>query len=509
MASESPGIETPRLSAATAARLAPGVLRPGYARSGVAPGIVHLGVGAFMRAHVAVYCDEVVRAGDTGWGIAGVSLRKPDVFEQLAPQDCLYTVGVHAADGSHFRLVGSILSIAVAPHEPGRILDRLAAPETRLVTITVTEKGYCLASTDGRLDVDHVDIAHDLANTHAPRSLVGYLVEGLRRRHESGGGPVTLLSCDNLPSNGAVLNRCVREFSDLAHPGLSAWVDANVSFPASMVDRIVPATTRDDIERAAAELGVLDEAHVGTEAFCQWVIEDDFRSGRPAWDEAGALFVSDVTPYEKAKLRLLNGAHSSIAYLGYLAGFEFVHEVMADSDLAAFVEQLMREEISPVTPEPEGMAHEAYIDDLLARFANPALQHRTWQIAMDGSQKLPQRLLGTIRDRIAAGKSVEALCLPVAAWMRYVAGRDDRGGRIDVSDPLAQRLAALAQDCGDDSERYVRALLAFETVFGDDLPGNTSFVASVTRHLCSLRQAGALATVRGHLQASESPGEQR
>jgi len=496
VAAEPPELSQPRLSAATASRLPKPVTRPAYERSRTGKGIVHLGVGAFMRAHVAVYCDDALGNGELDWGIAGVSLRRPDVYQQLARQDCLYTVGIRSAEDTRYRLVGAIKSIDVAPRDPDRVLGLLAAPTTRIVTITVTEKGYCLASASGRLDTSHADIVHDREHPGTPRSLVGYLAEGLRRRRADGAGPVTLLSCDNLPANGVLLKRCLEDYCNLAHPGLWPWIEEQVSFPASMVDRIVPAVTKEDIARTAAEIGVVDAAHVGTEAFSQWVIEDCFRNGRPAWDKSGALFVSDVTPYEKAKLRLLNGAHSSIAYLGYLAGCEYVHEVMANPDLAAFVERLMRESISPVTPEPVGMAHASYIEALLRRFANPALKHRTWQIAMDGSQKLPQRLLGTIRDRIAEGGDVEELCLPVAAWMRYVSGIDEHGEPIEVSDPLVERFAKIAADSGDDRERYVRELLALESIFGKDLGANDAVRATLVRHLASLHESGVLETVR-------------
>lgn len=474
------------------------VSRPAYDFTTVGAGIVHLGVGAFMRAHLAVYCDDVLQSGDN-WAIAGFSLRRPDVCRQLEPQDCLYTVRV-GAETSVYRLIAALRSIGVTPEDPGATVDCLASPATRVVTITVTEKGYCIDPHRGGLAAEHPDIVHDLAHPAKPRSLVGILYAACRQRRDRHTGGFTVLSCDNLPSNGALLRRAVLDYAALAGGELGGWIERNVAFPSSMIDRIVPATTPEDIANAAAVTGVVDEALVCTEPFTQWVIEDNFPHGRPRWEDAGALLVPDVAPYEAAKLRLLNGAHSTLAYLGYLAGYPYVHEVMGDPVLSGFVERMMVREISPVTPEPEGMEHGDYIAELLQRFRNPSLQHRTWQIAMDGSQKLPQRLLASIREQRKAGGLHDGLCVAVAAWMRYVLGTDEQGGRIDVSDPLAGTFARIDSDCGDDDAAIVARFLAIDSVFPADLAGDTAFAATLQQRLAELRQFGARETARRFLE---------
>ncbi|HEX5789352.1 MAG TPA: mannitol dehydrogenase family protein, partial [Woeseiaceae bacterium] len=496
MAPRAAELTAPRLGPDTLAALAPAVVRPAYERSAAGVGIVHLGVGAFMRAHVAVYCDETLGSAGGDWAIAGVSLRRPNVYEQLAPQDCLYMVCVRSGKAADYRLIGAIRKILVAPDDPAAVIRLLAQPATRIVTITVTEKGYCLDARRTGLDKDHPDIARDLAHPEAPRSLVGILHAACRARQETDAGPLTIVSCDNLPANGRLLERALADFSALSGTGAD-WICANAAFPSTMVDRIVPATTTDDVTAAAAATGVEDHGLVCTEPFTQWVIEDRFAGERPAWEQAGALLVEDVRPYETAKLRLLNGAHSTIAYLGYLAGHAFVHEVMADAVLARFVERMMVDEISPVTPAPEGMAHDDYIPALLERFANPALRHRTWQIAMDGSEKLPQRLVESLRLQRARGGSVRALALAVAAWMRYVTGVDDAGRKIEVSDPRAREFAAIAADCRGDAAAIVDRLLAVDAIFGDDLPYDTALRTLLTGHLRSLSERGARDTVAG------------
>lgn len=472
------------------------VARPAYDRDSLTSGIVHLGVGAFMRAHLAVYCDDILASGDSDWAIAGYSLRRPNVFEQLEPQDCLYTVGVFSAQEKRYRLIGSISSIAVAPEDPQALIGRIAAEATRIVTITVTEKGYCIDAQGGGLNFAHPDIQHDLDNPASPRSLVGYLVAGLKERRADCARALTILSCDNLPDNGRFTRNAVRDFAARLDPALLDWIDNNVSFPSSMVDRIVPATTDADLAAAEDAIGLCDLGFVATEAFSQWVIEDHFAAGRPDWAAVGALLVDDVAPYEAAKLRLLNGAHSTIAYCGYLAGYEYVHEVMQDDDIAQFVRHLMQNEISPATPEPPGMEHDNYIEALLERFRNPSLRHRTWQIAMDGSQKLPQRLLATISDQLDADGPLAALALAAAAWIRYTLAYDETGGPIDVSDPLAEQFKTIALGCGKNPQKIVAAFLAIREIFGDRLPAEPRFVRALERSLELLLAKGTLASVR-------------
>jgi fructuronate reductase len=469
-----------RLNAATLSALAPTIAKPHG--SGFETGIVHIGLGAFHRAHQAVYTDDSLNRTPGPWGICGVSLRSPDTRDALAPQDCLYTVAVRDASGDHLRVVGSITETLVAPEDPAAVLDRLTRPATRIVTITVTEKGYCHEPATGALNREHPGIRHDLEHPGQPQTLAGFLVEALDRRRKAGTAPFTVLSCDNLPDNGHVTAGILRQFATLRDPALGQWIADNVACPSSMVDRIVPATTDEDRETVAKALGVTDAWPVMTEPFSQWVIEDNFPAGRPAWEQEGAELVADVRPYELMKLRLLNGSHSCIAYLGYLAGHQTVSDAMADPVFVGFVKALMDEEVTPTLDVPPGADLTRYKAALLERFANPALKHRTWQIAMDGSQKLPQRLLGTIRDRLAAGQPFDRLALGVAAWMRYVGGVDERGEAIDVRDPLADRLKTLPD---------AASLLGVREVFGDDLPNNPAFVAAVTEALDRLKASGA------------------
>lgn len=486
-----------RLRPGTLSSLPADVARPRYDRARLATGIVHLGLGAFHRAHQAVYTDDVLHDGFGPWGIAGVSLRSPGTRDALAPQGGLYAVAVRGAGGERLRVVGAVTEALVAPDDPAAVLERLCRPEVRIVTLTVTEKGYCHDPAAGVLNEDHPGIRGDLADPGRPGTAPGFLVEALDRRRRAGIRPFTVLSCDNLPGSGDTAARILRDLAGLRDPGFGRWVEDSVACPNGMVDRIVPATTPDDRDAVSRRLGVEDAWPVVTEPFSQWVIEDRFPTGRPAWERAGAELVADVRPYELMKLRLLNGSHSALAYLGCLAGFGTVSEAVADPAFARLVRGLMDEEVTPTLAVPPGADLGRYKAALLDRFANPALRHRTWQIAMDGSQKLPQRLLGTIRDRLDAGAPFERLALAVAAWMRYVAGRDERGAPIDVRDPLADRLAAAAAAAGPSAGALAPALLGVREVFGDDLPRSPVFTAAVTAMLDRLVRLGARRTVEG------------
>jgi fructuronate reductase len=427
-------------------------------------GLVHLGLGAFFRAHGAIYIEEAMAAAGGDWGIVGVSLRSPDVRDALAPQGCVYTALELGPDGESARVVGSVAEVLVAPEDPGAVLARMADPAVRMVTLTVTEKGYCHEPATGRLDMGHPDIVHDLANP-LPRSAPGFLVRALARRREAGYRPFTALSCDNLPANGRLLRGLVLDFARALDPALASWIAAEGRFPATMVDRIVPATTAADIARVEGLTGYHDAAPVLHEPFRQWVIEDDFVDGaRPDLAAVGVELVADVTPYEHMKLRMLNGTHSALAYLGYLAGHETIADTTADPVFARFVTRLWADEIIPAVAPPPGVDLAAHAAALLRRYRNPAIRHRTWQIAMDGSQKLPQRFLGTIAEGLDAGRPVDGLCLAVAGWMRYVGGVDERGGAIDVRDPMADRLRRAAG--GADP---VAGLLAIREIFPEAL----------------------------------------
>ena len=440
-------------------------------------GIVHFGIGAFHRAHQALVTQIAMEStGDDRWGICGVTQRTARVKDQLAPQDGLYGILERSPRRTRMRIVGSVRRV-LAPTEPGdqpRIGDLFTAPTTQVVTLTVTEKGY-RRGADGHLDLSDPAVAGDVASDDGyPRSAVGRLVRGLQLRARAGGGPITVVSCDNLTGNGRVLHRLVGDFC-AALPGpvgddLAAWIGAHVSFPVTMVDRIVPATTEADRELAVRLLGLEDAGLVVAEPFLQWVIEDSFVAERPAWELGGAQFTSDVTPFEQMKLRILNGSHSTLAYLGALRGYPTIAAAVADHELLEVAERLVEDDVIPTLQAPENTDLHAYGASVRERFANPALAHRTTQIAMDGSQKLPLRLLGTVRDRIAAGAQAHAVTLGVAAWMAYVASPHGAGGMdLPVDDPLADRLTAAARGRGD-ARAIVEALLGFEEIFGTDLP---------------------------------------
>jgi fructuronate reductase len=483
-----------RLCNATLARLPAGIATPAYDRTTLTTGIIHLGLGAFQRAHQAVYTDALL-ASDPRWGILGVSLRSPETRDALAPQDGLYCLATMDGRGTSHRIIGALTGTVVAPEDPAALVARLADPALRIVSTTVTEKGYSHDPATGALREDDPDIRHDLIHIGRPRTTLGTIVAGLKRRKALGLAPFTVLACDNLPANGRTLRGLVIGFAELLDVELGKWVAGEVRFPSTMVDRIVPATTEEDRASVAAALGLTDAWPVVAEPFSQWVIEDDFGLERPAWDQAGARFVQDVAPYELMKLRLLNGAHSTLAYLGYLMGRETVSAAMQETGIARLLEAMMRDEVTPTLPALGGIDLSSYRASLLERFRNPTLKHRTWQIAMDGSQKLPQRLLGTIRDRLAKGQPIDRLALGVAGWMRYVIGIDEMGETIDVRDPLAPRLRAIADETGPVAARLAPALFALREVFGTDLPADPRFAAAVEAALDRLLTLGARATV--------------
>ncbi|MDH4054126.1 MAG: mannitol dehydrogenase family protein [Gammaproteobacteria bacterium] len=492
----------PRLSTQTLELVQPDVARPAYDFQRTGIGHVHFGVGAFMRAFVATCSDDALASKGGDWGIAGVSLRQKTVSDQLEPQDCLYSLATLDNDSTAYRLIGAIRSIDVAPDHPQRIIELLAAPSVHVVTITVTEKGYGLAPDSGELDRSNPDIERDLQDLREPRSLLGFLVAGLRLRRDTVGVPLTIVSCDNLPDNGKRLRNGVLTFADEVDENLRAWIESSVSFPATMVDRITPATTVQDLDAAEQFLGLRDEALVKAEPFLQWVIENDFKAARPYWEAGGALLVDDVRPYEVAKLQLLNGPHSALAYLGYLAGHEFVSDVMQQPEFANYIRLLMSREISPATAEPAGMEHARYIDALLHRFENAALRHRTWQIAMDGSQKLPQRLLNTLRSQLKRGGPIAGLSLAVAAWMRYVLGNDEAGRPIDVQDPLLDDFVRMRSLASGDAEDVVSQFIDLKQVFGTDLAKDGRFTSTLAGQYRLLVEKGAAGAVRDYVGSS-------
>ncbi|WP_095204817.1 mannitol dehydrogenase family protein [Mesorhizobium carmichaelinearum] len=482
------------LSDATLQKLPAGTKIPAYDRGKVAPGIVHLGVGAFHRAHQAAYVDECLAAGETEWGIIGVSLRSPDTRDALSPQDGLYTLAIRSSGEEELRVIGSIQSMLVAPEDPGAVLAALTDPRARIVTLTITEKAY-LRAAGGGLDTAHPDIIHDLANPHIPKTAHGFLAEALARRLAARTPPFTVLCCDNLPANGATLHRLLTEFAALRDASLATadgtaiadHIANQVAFPSSMVDRIVPATTDVDRARVAGELGVDDAWPVMTEPFRQWVVEDNFPAGRPAWEKFGVTMVGDVGPFEDMKLRLLNGAHSGIAYLGLLSGHDTVDRAFADPAIRQFVDGLWAEAI-PTLPEDAGLDTSTYTAELAERFSNTALAHRTAQIANDGSQKLPQRIIASAIECLEAGTEFVYLTLVVAAWIAACAARGNTLPENHFTDPLDAALTALLE----------QQLPANETVtavfdlagFAKDHAERQTLIELTAVHLVHLRRDG-------------------
>lgn len=496
-----------RLSNSTLVSLPAHIGRPTYDRSVLTPGIVHLGIGAFHRAHQAALVDNRLSAGETGWGIIAASLRSAETAEALNPQSGLYTMATRDGSGTKLSVIGSILDVIVARAATERLLGAMTDPRVRIVSLTVTEKGYCHDPAKGTLNEHHPDILTDLSNPSAPVTAPGLIVEALRRRRTAGAAPFAVLCCDNLPANGATVRRVVARYGALVDVGLGSFIENEVAFPATMVDRIVPATTDADRAFVATALGLTDAWPVMTEPFCQWVIEDEFPQGRPRFEEAGAELVRNVAPYETMKLRLLNGTHSSMAYLGQLAGFETISDTISDPGFASFIRRMMDEEISPTVPGFGVAALDAYKDALIARYRNPALRHRTAQIAMDGSQKIPQRLMNTARDQLAAGRPVTRISTALAGFIRFMTGCGEDGAALPINDPkaaafkaAAERAGALAatrlsaSDAAALAGRLAPAVLAIGEVFGET-GRDERLIAPVTHALERLYHQGARATV--------------
>ncbi len=487
---------TERLSLATLDRV-PAEFRPSFDPSSLGIGIVHLGLGAFHRAHEAVFTDEALAIEWGDWGIYGLSQRSRTIPDQLQPQDGLFTVLEKAPDHRRCRIVGSIRKVGLASDRSSDLTGWIAAASTRIISLTVSEKGYRYDPGTGRLHDEDPAIRTDAAGGD-PSTVVGQLVRGFQARRAAGGDPLTVLSCDNIPGNGRLLRELIEQFCGLLDPleegGLRAWIADSVTFPCSVVDRIVPATGAADLDEVQQLIGVQDRGAVVAEPFRQWVIEDDFAAGRPAWDAVGATLTADVLPYEVAKLRILNGTHSMLAYLGAVAGHGTIAAAMGEPPLAALVRRMIRDEVIPTLHEPPGVDLVRYGDEVLGRFTNPALGHRTHQVAMDGSLKLPQRLLETARDLLADGRQPRLITLAVAGWIRYLRGVTDAGDRYDVIDPMADRVVPIASSSYS-SDTIVTRLLAIREIFGDDLAGMPGFRSAVSNWLDRFLDDGVLRTV--------------
>jgi fructuronate reductase/mannitol 2-dehydrogenase len=470
---------------------------PTYDRRALRPGVVHLGVGGFHRAHQATYFDDLAQDGVTmDWGIVGVGMRRPHMQDALAPQDCLYTVVERDEGASSARVVGSMPRYLFGPADPEAVFGALTDSRTRVVMLTVTGDGYHVDAATGELDADGEAIRADLANPSRPTTPIGYIVEALARRRAAGVPPFSVVSCDNIPKNGDVTRAALVGFGTMRDELLGRWIETRVACPSSMVDRITPETTAADRAAIRREFGVDDRWPVVTEPFRQWILEDEFCDVRPPLEEAGVQFVSDVAPYQLMKTRLLNASHSALGYLGSLAGHVRTDDAMADPLLEAYVTDLMAREVAPLLPATPGVDRDEYQSTLLQRFANPMIGDPLARLCGRGSTKMPAYLLPSIADSQKRGRSHPLLTLAVAAWLRYLRGSDCAGQRIEVKDALVDQLQPLARAGGSDP----RPLLARRDLFGD-LGQNASFVAAVRRDLMTLDRDGVHAAVAGHLDA--------
>ncbi len=493
---------SPRLSLATLYAAREGVARPGFDPAAHGVGQVHLGLGAFHRAHQAVYSDAALGASGGDWRIAGVSLRSSAPAEALGPQDGLYTLIERGPDGTTVRVVGSLARVIAEARTPGATLAAMTAPATRVVSLTVTEKAYGIDRTTHRVIADHSAVAPDLAEPRRPRGALGLIAEALRLRRQAGAPPLTVLCCDNLPENGALLRAGVVDFARRTDAALGDWIAAEVAFPSTMVDRITPAATAATFAEAERLTGLQDAAAVETEPFSQWVIEDRFPAGRPDWEAGGAILIAEVAPYERMKLRMLNGAHSMLAYAGSMAGHRYVRDAMTDPVLALLVRRHLAAAAATLDPLP-GVDLDAYAAALTARFANPAIAHETRQIAMDGTEKLPQRLLAPASEVLAKGGDLAPFAFAVAAWMRYATGRTEDGGRFTPDDPRAAEIAA-ALDGARSPDEIVAALQSLPGLFSPALAASETWRETLAARLAAMLERGMRAAIDAEQEVSGS-----
>jgi mannitol 2-dehydrogenase len=482
------------LGAATLSSCAGLLPTPGYDRARVRTGVVHVGVGGFHRAHQAMYHDRLMNAGEAlDWGICGVGLMPADrrMQEALTAQDGLYTLVEKHADGSYeARVIGSITEYLFAPDDPDAVIEKLAGEPIRIASLTITEGGYALDPVTGDFDAADADVAHDLEPGAVPRTTFGLLTEALRRRRDRGLVPFTIMSCDNLQGNGQLAGRVFTAFARLRDPELGEWMEQEVAFPNSMVDRITPATTDDDRREVRERFGIEDRWPVVCEPFTQWVLEDAATAGRPPYEDAGVQVVANVEPYELMKLRLLNASHQAIAYFGHLCGYRFVHEAAQDPLFRRFLLGYMDEEATPTLAPVPGVDLDEYKHTLIERFSNPEVRDTIARLAAESSDRIPKWLLPVVRSQLAAGGEIRRSAAVVASWARYAEGIDEHGGRIEVVDRLADRLTGIARRQREDPDAFI----ANRELFGD-LAGDERFAASYREALASLHERGARATL--------------
>ena len=484
-----------RLSNATLGQVRAGVETPRYDRSQVTTGIVHFGVGGFHRAHMAMALDDLMNEGKAlDWGICGVGLMEFDrkMKDALQGQDCLYTLTLKHPDGRRdARVIGSIVEYLFAPDDAEAVIEKMADPNTKIVSLTITEGGYNFDRVTGEFDASNATVAGDLADGATPKTAFGFVTEALRRRRDRGIEPFTVLSCDNIQGNGDIAKKMFLAFAQLKDANLSAWIDANVAFPNSMVDRITPVTSAEDIAEAEEKLGLADAWPVVAEPFFQWVIEDHFTLGRPNFDEVGVQFVEDVEPYELMKLRLLNASHQGLTYFGYLSGYRFAHEAVSDPAIAGFLLKYMDNEATPTLRPVPGIDLDAYKHMLIERFSNPEVRDTLARLCAESSDRIPKWLVPVIREQLARGGDVTRSAAIVASWARYAEGIDEEGNEIVVVDPLKDQLVPIAKSQRSNPLAFIQN----ESLFGD-LAKNETFSTAYLAALKSLFENGAHKTVQ-------------
>lgn len=480
--------------------LNPNVITPSFDRSTLKTRIVHIGFGAFHRAHQGLYTSEMIEKTGSDWGICEINLFGGQLIQQLRDQDHLYSVLEKNTDSTVCKISKSVVE-SVHPNLDGKqaVLNKLAEPQVAIVSMTITEKGYCADLSSGRLDLNNPLIAADLADPKNPSSAIGYIVEALRMRKAASIAPFTVMSCDNIQENSHVAKQVILDYANTLDTELGAWIESNVTFPCTMVDRIVPAITDQSLAEIAENLGVEDLCGIICEPFRQWVIEDNFVNGRPEWDAVGATFVADVVPFENMKLRMLNGSHSFLAYLGYLAGYRYIYQTMADDAFRQAAYQLMTTEQATTLSMPEGTDLTEYANLLISRFSNTSVKHETWQIATDGSQKLPQRFCESLRFHLKNQTPITWLVLGLAGWMVYVGEKDERGEEIIVNDPMLGQIRSAYQNTTT-AQDIVVSLLGLNQIFGRDLIDNKPFVEQLITAVDELKTLGAKALISKTLQ---------
>ncbi|TLP44236.1 mannitol dehydrogenase family protein [Cohaesibacter sp. CAU 1516] len=484
-----------KLNNTTLAALPEGVIRPTYDRAKATIGIVHFGVGGFHRAHQAMYLDQLMNRGEAlDWGICGVGVMPGDmrIRDALKSQDCLYSLMVKNPHGRYeASVIGSILDFKYAPDDPEAVIELMASQEVRIVSLTITEGGYNFHHVTGKFNLDNPDVVKELAEGATPITVFGYVTEALRRRRERGIAPFTVSSCDNIQSNGDVAKEMVCAFAKAKDAELGAWIDANVAFPNAMVDRITPVTAPEDITELEKRFGIVDAWPVVCEPFTQWVVEDHFPQGRPAYEKVGVQMVEDVVPYELMKLRLLNASHQALTYFGYLAGRRYAHEVAGDPIFATFLLNYMEIEATPTLSPVPGIDLDAYRHTLIERFSNPEVRDTLARLCAESSDRIPKWLLPVVHAELEKGGDISRSAAVVASWARYAEGKDEQGAPIEIVDRLKDELMEIASHNNDNDIAFIEN----REVFGD-LVDQPRFVSAYRQALDSLHTVGALETVR-------------